>query len=162
VVTNLPSATGLEDHDILTPDQVRQIIRTQVDVVVPEGVAVLNADDAVVADLAELSDGEVIFYSTETDSAVLAEHRKQGRRAVYCREGHVVLARGDQETQLFHLDLAPIAKRLKQDGLQLSTLLAAVATGWALDVPPLLIRAGLKNFGQKHAATPSDLTRTPA
>jgi cyanophycin synthetase len=115
-----------------------------------------------VADLAELSDGEVIFSSTQTDSAVLAEHRKQGRRAVYCREGHVVLARGDQETQLFHLDLAPIAKRLKQDGLQLSTLLAAVATGWALDVPPLLIRAGLKNFGQKPAATPSDIARTPA
>ena len=107
-------------------------------------------------------DGEVIFYSTQADAPALSEHRKQGRRAVYCREGHVVLARGDQETQLFHLDLAPIAKRLKQDGLQLSTLLAAVATGWALDVPPLLIRAGLKNFGQKPSATPSDSARTPA
>ncbi len=162
VVTDLPAASGLEDHDILTPDQVRQVLRTQVDVVVPEGVAVLNADDAVVADLAELSDGEVILYSTQADAPALSEHRKQGRRAVYCREGHVVLARGDQETQLFHLDLAPIAKRLKQDGLHLSTLLAAVATGWALDVPPLLIRAGLKNFGQKPSATPSDNARTPA
>jgi cyanophycin synthetase len=141
---------------------VRQVIRTQVDVVLPEGVAVLNADDPVVAELAELSDGEVIYYSTQADTAVLTNHRKQGRRAVYCRDGHVVLARGDQETQLLHLDLAPIAKRLKQDGLQLATLLATVATGWALDVPPLLIRAGLKNFGQKTSATSSHVARTPA
>jgi hypothetical protein len=27
--------------------------------------------------------------------------------------------------------------------------LAAVATAWSLDIAPLLIRAGLKNYGQK-------------
>jgi hypothetical protein len=59
------------------------------------------------------------------------------------------LARGDQETQLFHLDLELIARLLK-NGLHISTLLAAVAAAWSLDIAPLLIRAGLKNFGQQN------------
>jgi hypothetical protein len=33
-----------------------------------------------------------------------------------------------------------------------STLLAAVATAWSLDIAPLLIRAGLKNFSQQTRA----------
>jgi len=77
---------------------------------------------------------------------------------VFCKDGHVVLARGDQETQLFHLDLELIARLLK-DGLQISTLLAAVATAWALDIAPLLIRAGLKNFGQQNQHVAKDVAR---
>jgi cyanophycin synthetase len=38
-------------------------VRTQVDVVLPNGAAVLNADDPLVAKMAELCDGEVIFFS---------------------------------------------------------------------------------------------------
>jgi hypothetical protein len=41
-----------------------------------------------------------------------------------------------------------------RDGMTQSTLLAAVAAGWSLDIPPLLIRAGLKNFGQKTSSPP--------
>jgi hypothetical protein len=68
-----------------------------------------------------------------------------------------VLARGDQETELFHLDLELIARLLK-DGLHIATLLATVATAWALDIAPLLIRAGLKNYGQKKQVA-QDLAR---
>ena len=39
--------------------------------------------------------------------------------------------------------------QLLRDGMNPSTLLAAVAGAWSLDIAPLLIRAGLKNFGQK-------------
>jgi hypothetical protein len=38
------------------------VLRTQVDVVLPDGAAVLNAEDPQVARMAELCDGEVIFY----------------------------------------------------------------------------------------------------
>jgi UDP-N-acetylmuramyl pentapeptide synthase len=69
---------------------------------------------------------------------------------VYCKDGHVTLTRGDQETPLFHLDLELIARLLK-GGLNISTLLAAVAAAWSLDIAPLLIRAGLKNFGQNKS-----------
>ena len=160
VVTDMPATDELlvQLHDIQTPEQMRTVVRTQVDLVLPTGAAVLNADDAAVAGLAELSDGEVIFYSKDSDNPILVAHRQQGGRAVYCKEGHVALARGDQETLLFHLDLELIARLLK-DGLHITTLLAAVATAWSLDIAPLLIRAGLKNFGQTAHQVAKDVAR---
>ena len=160
VVTNMPETTAalIEKHDIQTAEQMRTVIRTQVDLVLPEGAAVLNADEEAVTTLAELSDGEVVYYAKAADNTAVAAHLQQGGRAVYCKDGHVVLARGDQETQLFHLDLELIARLLK-DGLHISTLLATVATAWSLDIAPLLIRAGLKNFGQQNQHVAKDTAR---
>ncbi len=160
VVTNMPAThAGLIDkHDIQTPEQMRTVIRTQVDLVLPEGAAVLNADEEAVVSLAELSDGEVVYYAKAHDNAALQAHLQTGGRGVFCKDGHVTLARGDQETQLFHLDLELIARLLK-DGLHISTLLAAVATAWSLDIAPLLIRAGLKNFGQQNQQVAKDIAR---
>jgi len=160
VVTNMPATNDalIEKHDIQTAEQMRTVVRTQIDLVLPEGAAVLNADEQAVTTLAELSDGEVVYYAKAQDNAAVIAHLQQGGRAVFCKDGHVVLARGDQETQLFHLDLELIARLLK-DGLQISTLLAAVATAWALDIAPLLIRAGLKNFGQQNQHVAKDVAR---
>jgi cyanophycin synthetase len=160
VVTNMPEtdAALIEKHDIQTPEQMRTVIRTQVDLVLPEGAAVLNADEEAVTTLAELSDGEVVYYAKAQDNATLMAHLQAGGRAVFCKDGHVTLARGDQETQLFHLDLELIARLLK-DGLHISTLLAAVAAAWSLDIAPLLIRAGLKNFGQQNQQVAKDVAR---
>ena len=147
IVTDLPT-DDLSDHDMTTPEQMRTVIRTQMDVVLQSGVGVLNADDETIAGLAELCNGEVVFYGLSPTQAVIDEHVRNGKRAVFLRDQHVVLARGNQENPLFHLDLAPIAQLLR-DGMNPSTLLAAVAGAWSLDIAPLLIRAGLKNFGQK-------------
>ena len=160
IVTNMPSTDGalIEKHDIQTPEQMRTVVRTQVDLVLPEGAAVLNADEETVTTLAELSDGEVVYYAKDSDNPTVKAHLQQGGRAVFCKDGHVTLARGDQETQLFHLDLELIARLLK-DGLHISTLLAAVAAAWSLDIAPLLIRAGLKNFGQQNQQVAKDVAR---
>jgi cyanophycin synthetase len=77
---------------------------------------------------------------------------------VSCRDGQVILARGEQETALFHLEVA-LFSRLLKEGLELNTLLASVAAAWALDIAPPLIRAGLKNFGQTPPTTPSSSNR---
>jgi cyanophycin synthetase len=156
----MPDTTAalIDKHDIQTPEQMRTVVRTQIDLVLPEGAAVLNADEEAVTTLAELSDGEVVYYARAQDNATLMAHLQQGGRAVFCKDGHVTLARGDQETQLFHLDLELIARLLK-DGLHISTLLAAVAAAWSLDIAPLLIRAGLKNFGQQNQHVAKDVAR---
>ena len=44
------------------PEQMFKVLRTQVDVVLPEGAAVLNARDPRVVEMAPLCDGEVIFF----------------------------------------------------------------------------------------------------
>jgi len=160
VVTDLPT-DDLSDHDMTTPEQMRTVIRTQMDVVLQHGVGVLNADDETIAGLAELCNGEVVFYGLSPEHAVIAEQIKNGKRAVFLRDQHVVLARGNQENPLFHIDLAPIAHLLRE-GMSISTLLAAVATAWSLEIPPLLIRAGLKNFGQKTNPVQSTPNKTAA
>lgn len=149
VITHLPSLEGLSHHDIKTKEQLLSVVRTQIDLVLKNGVGVLNADEEPISALSELCDGEVIFYAHACTHPTIKQHIAQARRSVYCKDNHVVLARGDQETLLFALDFKPIAKLIKDEGLTTSTLLAAVATSWALDVQPLLIRAGLKNFGQQ-------------
>ena len=160
IVTNMPdtNAALIDMHDIQTPEQMRTVVRTQIDLVLPEGASVLNADEQAVTSLAELSDGEVVYYAKSQDNATMMAHLQTGGRGVFCKEGHVTLARGDQETQLFHLDLELIARLLK-DGLHISTLLAAVAAAWSLDIAPLLIRAGLKNFGQQNQHVAKNVAR---
>lgn len=160
VVTNMPDTDDdlRERHDVRTPDNMRTVIRTQIDVVLETGVAVLNADDAAVVSLAELSDGEVVYYAQSADNATVLAHRANGGRAVYDRGHDVVLAQGQQETVIFDLQL-PLIARLLNDGLHRSTLLATVTAAWALDITPALIRAGLKNFGLTPAQL-QDLTAT--
>jgi len=157
VLTNLPQDEGLSAHDIKSDEQLLAVIRTQIDLVLPTGVGVINADEDNITALAELCDGEVIFYANSLPNRVLEKHLADGKRGVYCKDGHVVMARGDQETLLFPVDFKPISRLIKDEGLEMSTLLASVATGWALDIAPLLIRAGLKNFGQQANASASHL-----
>jgi cyanophycin synthetase len=162
LLTNLPSLEGLEIHDIRDQDQLLSVVRTQIDLVLDYGVGVINADDQNIAGLAHLCDGEVMFYAQSAENPVLTEHLKAGRRAVFLRNSEVVLARGDQETLLFSLDFKPIAKLIEQECLSTHTLLACVAAGWALNIQPLLIRAGLKNFNQQHLSGSASSTLEPA
>lgn len=144
VVTGLGEPTPLSEFYIDDADRLFTVVRTQVDVVLPSGVAVLNADDAQVVAMAELSDGEVIFYSLDPASEVLVGHASAGKRIVFLRDGQIVLARGAEETALMPLNSLKPSKAAQPD-----MVLAAVATAWALDIPPELMGAGLRTFEAK-------------
>ncbi len=142
VVTRVDPALHIGDFHISTPEQVFNVMRTQIDVVLPTGVAVLNADDAMGLALAPLCDGEVIFYAQ--DAAALAFHRQQGGRGVYLQAGRIVLVTGMDETSLAGSDVLLLPAELGP--LQQESVLAAVAAAWALAVPQALIHAGLETF----------------
>jgi cyanophycin synthetase len=144
VVTDVPEPTGLQDHHILTREQMRTVLRTQVDVVLPQGCAVLNADDDVCASLAELSDGDVIFYSVRPDHPLRAEHCDTGRRFLLVQDGKVMLWRNHSATPLLELD-HPVVARLLAERLSLPALMAATAAALALDLYPALVRAGIES-----------------
>jgi cyanophycin synthetase len=140
VVTDLAGAETLARHDIRDIEQMPRVMRTQVDVVLPEGAAVLNADDERIADMARLSDGEVLFYSLlAEDNETVAAHRAQGGRAVLLRASRVVLATGATEVVCVDLQRRRIL-------LAPSVVLAAVAAAWALGIAPELMAAGLETF----------------
>ncbi len=143
VVTGVPEPEGLADQHILTREQMRTVLRTQVDVVLPNGCAVLNADDEVCADLAELCDGDVIFYSTAAEHGRQADHCAQGRRFLLVQDQQVVLCRNQSCSPILDLK-QPMVVSLLQRHVTLPELLAAVASALALDLPPALLRAGVE------------------
>ncbi|OUL98641.1 cyanophycin synthetase [Variovorax sp. JS1663] len=145
IVTDLDGAESLADFDIFESDQMVRVLRTQVDVVLPEGTAVLNAADPRVAALAQLCDGDVILYSVDPQAEALAAHQAAGGKAVIVRQDRVVLANGTSESFLPGLGRLTIW-RATHAGVSLGSLLAAVATGWAMGIPLSLIGAGAEAF----------------
>jgi hypothetical protein len=89
----------------------RSIYRTQVDVVLPSGHAVLNAEDPLVADFAELCDGEVIFFTADPSCLKLAEHFAAGKRGVTVADGRIVLRTGTDEIRLCRLVDVPLHRQ---------------------------------------------------
>jgi cyanophycin synthetase len=145
VVTRIDDSALLPDLHINESEQLHTVFRTQIDVVLPEGAAVLNAGDPRVAALAELSDGEVIFYARDPAAPPLAAHLARGRRAVFARDGKLILAQGRKEEPLIGLLDLPLEEADRNPRLA-EGLLAAVATGWALGLEPSLLRAGLETY----------------
>jgi cyanophycin synthetase len=145
VVTDMHLDEELAEYYIREPEQMHTVMRTQVDVVLSEGVAVLHAADPAVAELASLCDGTVLFYALEPDLPVIAAHRAQGRRALFVRENQLVIASGTHETPFFNLATLPPAMN-GTPPLQPLNILAAVGVALALAIPLDLIRAGIETF----------------
>jgi len=145
VVTNVDAAQHFGRPDIGTPEQVFTVLRTQVDLVLPTGAAVLNATQPMLVDMASLCDGEVIFFAADPDLPTLVEHRTQGRRSVFVRNDKVVLARGLDEQAIVNLEGVPLTGIEPGSG-QVENILAAAGAAWALGIAPELIRTGLETF----------------
>jgi len=158
VVTDLmgseaPVDASLAEHDIHEPGQLFKVLRTQVDVVLPDGVAVLNAADDRLVEMADLCDGEVIFYDLDHHNPAMVAHRAKGGRTVSV-EGHHVLLTHNGHMPVRCADLNSAAARRMTGspsaqavpGSTVRSLLASVAVAWALGIAPELIAAGLETF----------------
>ena len=141
VVTDMDGHELLGEFYIYDADAMANVVRTQVDVILPDGVAVLNAANPAVAELAALCDGKVIFYGRDASLPVIAAHLAAGERAVILRDGSIVIADGSVETVI--LGVASLKAGAGDDP---QSLLAAVAAAWALGLPADLIGAGLRMF----------------
>ena len=145
IVTNIGEADHLGQQYIDSPREMFKVKRTPVDVVMPNGMAVLNATDPLVVEMKELSAGGVTFFAIDPDHPVIREHREIGKRVVFVRNGHVVLCEGEVETPLISLQDLPCT----HDGrvqFQVENVLAAAAGGWALGISLHDMRSGLQSF----------------
>ncbi|ABM60676.1 cyanophycin synthetase [Verminephrobacter eiseniae] len=154
LVTDMDGLEPLAEFDVHDRAQMSRVLRTQVDVVLPEGAAVLNAAIAQVAELAALSDGAVLLYAQDASLPVICAHRERGNgRAVLVKNGQVVLASGSAEQWL-----GPVSElRFGRHALlpDIDALLAAIAVCWALGIAPELICAGIKTFEPAEEELPA-------
>ncbi len=152
VVTDFDGWQGLAEFDVREADQLHKVLRTQVDVVLPEGAAVLNAQDPRALALAPLCDGSVTLYATDGDAAAaaaVAAHCAAGGRAVVERAGQVWLLAGLAESLLGEAARWSTRHHLQQQegaAPSLATLLASIGAAWALGISPELIAAGIETF----------------
>ncbi|PUE15873.1 cyanophycin synthetase [Limnohabitans sp. MMS-10A-160] len=152
IVTSMPKAAPLEDLYPGPDDKMPSYIRTQIDLVLSNGYAVLNAADEAVADLAQYSDGGVILYAPDEFEARLSAHRAEGGRVGFWRDGQLILAEGSKEHAVLSIQRPAVARLLKTDTLSQSDMLIAACAAWAMDMGADLIRAGVKSYGQTSAA----------
>ncbi len=137
----------------------RNTYRTQVDVVLKSGYAVLNACDPVVADMAELADGEVILFAADPTNPAMAAHLAAGKRGVIVREGRIAITTGTEDAWLLcRLGDVPLIGKQK-DPATIANVLAAVAAGWALGVTFDAISTGIKTYGLDLPAPSTLLTQ---
>ena len=152
IVTNIDqNAEDLERWDV-QPDggeyftTFRNTYRTQIDVVLRNGFAILNAADPTVAEMAELCDGEVIFFAADPACPAMAAHLADNKRGVFVRGGRITLATGSNEIRLCRLGDVPVIGKQKAPAT-IANVLAAVAAGWALGLTQEVIATAVKTFG---------------
>lgn len=146
VVTNLDPEDLVPDCAIDDADLLWKVMRTQVDVVLPDtGTAVLNADDAAVADMARLCQGQVILFSRSGVAPDLEAHAAKGGRSLIVRDGSILLRDGSHSQSLIALERIPLAAR---GDTAVEAILAAIGAGLALQIPRDVILTGIHTFAQ--------------
>lgn len=141
VVTDMGDLSDLSEFYIQDESGLFNVVRTQVDVILPNGFAVLNASDPKVVELARLCDGRIVFYGQDSQAQLIRDHLQNGERAVFLRNDVIVLAQGGDDMALLPLNSLKPAKAEKPE-----MVMAAVAAAWALNITPELIGAGLRTF----------------
>jgi cyanophycin synthetase len=145
VVTNLDPSDTVPECAINDAEQIYKVLRTQVDVVLPNGFSVLNADDEAVTKMAELSDGEVIFFSKYGPSEHTKKHLQNGGRAIFTENNMIILATGNDQYPLISTANIPLLQASSKTNT-LESILAAVAAAWSLNTPKDIIAAGLQTY----------------
>jgi cyanophycin synthetase len=116
-----------------------------VDVVLPTGCAVLNAGDPLVAKMAPMCAGSVIFFALDGMNPTLQQHRNQGKRAAFVRDGQLILCEGPSEIDLISINEIPITCSGRAP-FQVENALAAASAAWALGLSKEAIRTSLETF----------------
>lgn len=150
VVTNV-SRDQLGMCYIDTLEQMAKVKRCIVDIVLPTGTAVLNADDALVAEMASYSKGSVLFFSRTDSSPIVQAHLETGGRSVFVQEESIVFAEGQEQRTLCALSDVPLPLGVPFN-FHIEAVLAAISAAWALGLSDETIAAGLRSFGVQQGS----------
>jgi len=145
IVTNIGEGDHLGASEIDTSEQLAYVKSVIVAAVAPQGTAVLNAADPLVAGMAQYCRGSVTYFCLSPENPVVVEHRAKGGKAVFVRDGVITLAVGASEESLLPLSRIP----LTHGGLvafHVENVLATVSACQSLRVPKSALIAGLETF----------------
>ncbi len=136
---------------------VKQVV---VEAVPRDGVAVLNADDPLVAAMARHCSGSVIYFSMSEDNEIIRRQSSRGRRSVTVERGRngemIVLRQGRKSMPLAWTHLLPSTFEGRAR-MNVQNALAATAAAWAAGAHLHDIRQGLRTFTTSYFMAPGRL-----
>lgn len=150
IITQIDWVEDLTAYQVNSHAERMKVYRTQMDVILPKGMAVLNADDPHIVELARHCDGQITWLGLKHDTPLIEAHLAQGQRVVSIVAGNLTLMQGAEHHTLFPIK-AICVTGLGADTTQSYNVLAAAAAAWALGLTPDLIQAGLLSFDPKTA-----------
>jgi cyanophycin synthetase len=145
-------------HGIHTLEQLAAVKAVVPSVVKRRGTAVLNADDPLVAAMAERTRGDVVYFTTQPldGHPLIAAHLETGGTVACIDDGEFVIRRGRLCIPIAAVHEVP----LTVEGLarfQYGNVLAAIAATFVQGMRYEDIRAGLLSFFPSPALTPGRL-----
>ncbi len=150
IITQIDWTEDLSAYKVGSHAERLKVYRTQMDVILPKGMAVLNADDPHIVELARHCDGQITWLGMTSNTPLIQAHLAQGRRVVSLIEGKLALLEGTRQHVLCPLEALGITK-LATDTPKAYNVMAAAAAAWALGLTPDLIQAGLLSFDPNTA-----------
>lgn len=152
VVLNV-SADHLGIGDIETIEQLAHLKSVVAEAVFPNGYAVLNADDRLVAAMAEKTKANIAYFTMNPESELVRKHIQKGGVAAVYENGHLSVVKGDWTHRIERAENIPLTMGGKAP-FMIANALAASLAAFVQNVSIEQIRAGLKTFRASVSQTP--------
>jgi cyanophycin synthetase len=121
-----------------------------------DGVLVLNADDAILADMAPEHTVAICWFSLTETNPIVRRHSAAGGRAVWVERGEIRIAGFGGDASLGRVEEIPIAHH-GSAGYNIANALGVAAAALSLGVAPEAVRQGLSRFRGSAADNPGRL-----
>jgi cyanophycin synthetase len=152
VVLNV-AADHLGLGDINTIEQMARVKGVVAETVKPDGYAILNADDPLVAAMAEKVSCKVAYFSMNPDNPIITEHiRRNGLAAIY-EDGYLSILEGDWTLRIEQAVKCPVTMG-GMAPFMIANALAACLASFCQGVDVETIRLGLRTFNPSAEQTP--------
>ena len=152
VVLNV-AADHLGLGGIDTIEQMAKVKAVVAETVRPGGYAILNADDPLVAAMAEKLNCKVAYFSLNPDNPIIIEHsRRNGLAAIY-EDGYLAILEGKWTLRIEKAANIPMTMGGKAPFMIANALASCLAT-FAQGVDIELIRQGVRTFQTSAEQTP--------
>ncbi|APB32968.1 cyanophycin synthetase [Gloeomargarita lithophora Alchichica-D10] len=152
VVLNV-SDDHLGSYDIETLEQMASVKSVVAEVVHPDGLAVLNAEDELVVAMAQRVKGAVGYFSLDPEHPVLRQHLQRGGLGATVINGEITLLEGEKTIPVLPVQEVPLTLG-GTVRFMTANALAAVLAAYRVGVNLDQLAAGLRTFAAGVAQTP--------
>jgi len=152
VVLNV-AADHLGIGDIDTVEQMAHLKSVVAEAVLPNGYAILNADDPLVAAMRERVKSQVAYFTMNPENKLVRNHIQQGGLAAVYENDYLSILKGDWTHRIERAESVPLTLGGRAP-FMIANALAASLAAFAQDVPIDKIRAGLNTFRASVSQTP--------